>query len=273
MKRPAFKSRAKTSPPAGDPERHPNAWPSYRLALLDHDLLRSPAMRGVRLQLECAKADTALHEAGIRSTLVVFGSAKITEHGTDEHTTADHTRWYAEARRFGRLASAMGGALNPIDGIRDNVIATGGGGGIMEAACRGAHDVGAPAIGFNIRLPHRQKPNAYTTPELTFQFHYFAIRKLHLAMRARALVVFPGGFGTLDELFEILTLRQTGRLARVPIVLVDEGYWRTLINWDHLVDTGMLHPRDLRLLRFAGSAAEAWALLAATRGIVAPAQE
>ena len=261
------------APPPGAPPRHPQAWPSYRLALLDHDLLRSPAMRGVRLQLECAKADTALHEAGIRSTIVVFGSAKITEHGADDHTRADHMRWYAEARRFGRLASVMGGALHPVDGLRDNVIATGGGGGIMEAACRGAHDVGAPAIGFNIRLPHRQKPNAYTTPELTFQFHYFAIRKLHLAMRARALVVFPGGFGTLDELFEILTLRQTGRLARVPIVLVDEGYWRTLINWDHLVDTGMLHPRDLRLLRFAGSAAEAWALLAATRGIVAPAQE
>lgn len=268
MKRPS-----KTPSRPADPERHPNAWPSYRLALLDHDLLRSPAMRGVRLQLECAKADAALHDAGIRSTIVVFGSAKITEHGTDEHTKADHTRWYAEARRFGRLASAMGGALNPIDGIRDNVIATGGGGGIMEAACRGAHDVGAPAIGFNIRLPRRQNPNAYTTPELTFQFHYFAIRKLHLAMRARALVVFPGGFGTLDELFEILTLRQTGRLARVPIVLVDEGYWRTLINWDHLVDTGLLARRDLRLLRFAATAAEAWSLLAATKGIVPLSQE
>ena len=157
--------------------------------------------------------------------------------------------------------SERGGALHPVAGVRDNVIATGGGSGIMEAACRGAHDVGAPAIGFNIRLPHAQPPNAYTTPELAFQFHYFAIRKLHLAMRARALVVFPGGFGTLDELFELLTLRQTGRMGTVPIVLMDEAYWRRLINWQVLVDTGMVAPGDLSLLQFAEDAEAAWRAL------------
>ncbi len=157
--------------------------------------------------------------------------------------------------------------MRPVDGVLDNVIATGGGGGIMEAACRGAHDAGAPAIGFNIRLPKRQKPNAFTTPALTFQFHYFAIRKLHLAMRARALVVFPGGFGTLDELFEILTLRQTRRMGVVPVVpvvpvvLVDEVYWRRLIDWDYLVEAGMLRRKDLRLVQFAADAEGAWGLV------------
>jgi uncharacterized protein (TIGR00730 family) len=128
----------------------------------------------------------------------------------------------------------------------------------MEAACRGAHDVGAPAIGFNIRLPQEQAPNPYTTPALTFQFHYFAIRKLHLAMRARALVVFPGGFGTLDELFELLTLRQTGRLGPVPIILVDEGYWRGLMRWEALEEAGMIAPGELALLCFVANAEEAW---------------
>jgi uncharacterized protein (TIGR00730 family) len=147
--------------------------------------------------------------------------------------------------------------------VRENVIATGGGPGIMEAACRGAHEAGAPAIGFNIRLPEEQQPNRYTTPALTFQFHYFAIRKLHLAMRARALVVFPGGFGTLDELFEILTLRQAGRFRAVPIVLVDEAHWRAVIRWEALVEHGLVAAGDLALLRFADDAEGAWAALAA----------
>ncbi len=230
--------------------------PSYRLALFDRDFLLGPAMRGVRLQVECAKADEALRAAGIRSTLVVFGSARVAEHGPPAHA-----RWYAAARAFGRLASERGGALRPVAGLRDNVIATGGGPGIMEAACRGARDAGAPAVGFNIRLPREQAPNAYSTPELTFQFHYFAIRKLHLAMRARALVVFPGGFGTLDELFEILTLRQAGRMGAVPVVLLDEGYWRRLINWPMLVEEGMIGEEDLGLLRFAEDAEGAWAAI------------
>lgn len=230
--------------------------PSYRLAVEDRDFLLSPSMRGVRLQLECAKADEALHAAGIRSTLVVFGSARSTEDGPGRHGF-----WYGQARRFGRIASERGGARRPVAGVRDNVIATGGGSGIMEAACRGAHDAGAPAIGFNIRLPHPQPPNAYTTPELTFQFHYFAIRKLHLAMRARALVVFPGGFGTLDELFELLTLRQTGRMGPVPIVLVDKAYWTGLVNWPMLSETGMVAAEDLELPQFVDDADAAWSLL------------
>jgi uncharacterized protein (TIGR00730 family) len=235
------------------PSRH---GPSYQLALFDREFLLSPAMRGVRLQVECMKADEALRAWGVRSTLVVFGSARVASGGTQRHAA-----WYEEARRFGRIASERGGALQPVAGIRDNVIATGGGPGLMEAANRGAHDVGAPSIGFNIRLPREQLPNPYSTPELTFQFHYFAIRKLHLAMRARALVIFPGGFGTLDELFEILTLRQAGRMGAVPVVLVDEAYWRRLINWQALVEDGMIAEADLALIRFAADAEAAWHLL------------
>jgi uncharacterized protein (TIGR00730 family) len=234
----------------------PRQGPSYRLALFDRDFLLSPAMRGVRLQVESTKADEALRAWGVRSTIVVFGSSRVRQDGP-----ARQAVWYEQARRFGRLVSEHGGALHPVAGIRDNVIATGGGPGIMEAASRGAHDAGAPSVGFNIRLPQEQQPNVYTTPELTFQFHYFAIRKLHLAMRARALVVFPGGFGTLDELFEILTLRQAGRMGTVPVVLVDEGYWRRLIRWETLVEDGMIAPADLDLLRFAEDADAAWHLL------------
>ena len=236
---------------------NPRDLPSYRLAVMDREFLLSPAMRGVRLQIECSKADEALHAAGIRSTLVVFGGSRLTETGPGRQAF-----WYGEARRFGRIASERGGALRPVAGIRDNVIATGGGPGIMEAASRGAHDAGAPAVGFNIRLPREQRPNVYTTPALTFQFHYFAIRKLHLAMRARALVVFPGGFGTLDELFELLTLRQSGRLGAVPIILVDEAYWRGLIRWEALVEAGMVEPQDLALLQFAEDAETTWQALA-----------
>jgi uncharacterized protein (TIGR00730 family) len=238
--------------------RRAKDWPSYRLALLDHEFLRSPAARGVRLQLEQLKAEEALRAAGIRSTLVVFGSSRVREDGPGAQP-----RWYAEARRFGRLASEAGGALHPVGGWRDNVIATGGGPGIMEAACRGAREAGAPAIGFNIRLPREQAPTRYTTRELTFQFHYFAIRKLHLAMRARALVVFPGGFGTLDELFEILTLRQTGRMGPVPVVLVDEAFWRGAIAWEKLVEADMIERADLDLLRFAPDGEAAWRALEA----------
>jgi uncharacterized protein (TIGR00730 family) len=231
----------------------PRMGPSYRLALFDRDFLLSPSMRGVRLQVENTKADEALRAWGVRSTIVVFGSARVREGGVN-----NHARWYAEARAFG---SERGGALHPVAGVRDNVIATGGGPGIMEAANRGAFDAGAPSIGFNIRLPHEQAPNPYTTPELTFQFHYFAIRKLHLAMRARALVVFPGGFGTLDELFEILTLRQSGRMGAVPIVLVDSAYWRELVKWNVLVEHGMIAPADLELMHFAEDAEDAWRIL------------
>jgi uncharacterized protein (TIGR00730 family) len=182
--------------------------PAYRLAALDQDFLLGDSMRGIRFLLEYAKAEESLRAWGIRSTVVVFGSARVREGGPGRQS-----HWYREARALGRIISERGGALaGNGDGTRDNVVATGGGPGIMEAANRGAFDAGAPSIGFNITLPHEQGPNPYSTPDLTFRFHYFAMRKMHLAMRANALVVFPGGFGTLDELFEILTLVQTDKL-------------------------------------------------------------
>ncbi|MGE0741298.1 MAG: LOG family protein [Hyphomonadaceae bacterium] len=232
------------------------ASPSFRLAALDRDFILGESTRGVRFLLEYEKADQALKAMHIVSTIVVFGSARIREDGPGKQAF-----WYAQARKFGRIASLRGGALNIEGGERHNVIATGGGPGAMEAANRGAGDVGAPSIGFNIQLPHEQEPNAYSTPELTFSYHYFAMRKMHLAMRANALVVFPGGFGTLDEMFELLTLRQTGKATLAPIVLVDEQYWRSIIQFDKLVEHGMIDAADLALFRYAETAEEAWAAL------------
>jgi uncharacterized protein (TIGR00730 family) len=226
--------------------------PAYRLPALDQDFLLGDSMRGVRFLLEYAKAEEALRRHGIRSTIVVFGTARARD---GEGRGAG---WYAEARRFGRIASERGGALDHDGGIRENVIATGGGPGIMEAANRGASDAGAPSIGFNIQLPMEQRPNPYSTPDLTFQFHYFALRKMHLAMRAAALVVFPGGFGTLDELFEMLTLRQTGKGHRTPIVLFDRAYWERLVSFPALVEEGMVDAADLELFGFADSAEAVW---------------
>ncbi len=232
------------------------ASPSFQLAALDQDFLLSDSMRGVRFMLEYYKAENLLRQAKIVSTIVVFGSARTREDGPPEQV-----RWYAEARKFGRIASQRGGALTREGGFRRHVIATGGGPGAMEAACRGAREVGAPAIGFNITLPYEQEPNAYTTPELTFNFHYFAMRKMHLAMRAKALVIFPGGFGTLDELFEILTLRQTRKVTDLPIVLFDEGYWREIVNFDAMVKHDVINGADLTLFRFADTAEAAWEAL------------
>lgn len=228
------------------------ASPSYRMAAMDQDFLLGDSMRGVRFLMEYAKPEEALRAWGVRSTLVVFGSARIRE---------GH-RWYEEARAFGRLASERGGALRGRVGEpRDNVITTGGGPGIMEAANRGAVDAGAPSVGFNITLPHEQEPNAYSTPELTFRFHYFAMRKMHLAMRANALVVFPGGFGTFDEMFEMLTLRQTKKAPPVPVVLVDKACWTSVIGFDALVEHGMIAASDLDLIGFAEDAEGVWAEL------------
>lgn len=229
------------------------ASPSYRLAAFDRDFLLGDSMRGVRFLLEFAKADDALRAWGVRSTIVVFGSARSRENGPGRHG-----HWYAEARRFGALASQRGGAMLSAGRPRDNVIATGGGPGLMEAANRGASEVGAPSIGFNITLPQEQSPNPYSSPELTFRFHYFAMRKMHLAMRANALVVFPGGFGTFDELFEILTLRQVGKSPPIPVVLFDEAYWRAVINFDALVEQGMIDAADLSMFRFAEDAEALW---------------
>jgi uncharacterized protein (TIGR00730 family) len=238
---------------------------SYRLAALDQDFLLGDSMRGVRFLLEYAKAEEHLRAWGVRSTIVVFGSARIA--AGKEGQDGNRARWYDQARCFGRLASEKGGALYPMNGQRDNVIATGGGSGIMEAVSRGAWEVGAPAIGFNIMLPHEQEPNAYLTPDLTFNFHYFAMRKMHLAMRANALVVFPGGFGTLDEMFEILTLHQTGKVSSVPVVLFDRAYWSKLVNFEFLVEEGMIEERDLLLFSFANDYEELWTTLV-KRGLV-----
>jgi uncharacterized protein (TIGR00730 family) len=246
---------------------------SYRLPIDDADLLLRDEMRAMRFALEYAKAELSLRDWGVRSTIIVFGSAQILSpeqaeiqlreaRGTPAFERATRrlpqTRWYELARAFGRLVSERGGALATGGGPRDNVVATGGGPGIMEAANRGASDVGAPSIGFNISLPNEQEPNPYSTPELTFRFHYFAMRKMHLAMRAHGLAVFPGGFGTMDELFEILTLRQTRKAPPMPIVLFGRDYWRRIINFDGLVEEGMITSEDLTLFAFADDPEEGW---------------
>jgi uncharacterized protein (TIGR00730 family) len=250
--------------------------PAYRLPVEDTDFLLRDEMRGTRFMLEYEKAELGLRDWGVRSTVIVFGSARmpspeqaVTDLGAATGADAiqrakrrvELSRYYTEARNLGRIVSERGGALCTEGALRDNVIATGGGPGIMEAANRGAADAGAPSIGFNIALPHEQRPNAYSTPALTFQFHYFAMRKMHFAMRANALVVFPGGFGTLDELFEILTLEQTRKAPPVPIVLLGRDYWRRIVNFDALVEEGMIDAADLTLFSFADTAEEAWAEL------------
>jgi uncharacterized protein (TIGR00730 family) len=227
--------------------------PSYRLAALDQDFLLSDSMRGVRFMLEYAKAEDVLRRWQIHSTVVVFGSARVTEGGEGKRGF-----WYDQARQFGRICSQRGGALDGTGTAHRNVIATGGGPGVMEAANRGAFEAGAPSIGFNITLPHEQFPNPYTTPELTFQFHYFAMRKMHLAMRARALVVFPGGFGTFDELFELMTLVQTTKAPKLPIVLFDEEFWSKAVNFDALVEAGTISVGDPDLFCYANDAETVW---------------
>lgn len=253
--------------------------PSFRLPILDSALLLRDEMRAVRFALEYAKADLGLRDWGVRSTVIVFGSARTPSPEAAERRAGPpvavalaqrQARTYEMARAFARQVSLEGGALAPDDdGQRDNVIATGGGPGIMEAANRGAADVGAPSIGFNIELPHEQEPNGYSTPTLTFQFHYFAMRKMHLAMRANALAVFPGGFGTLDELFEILALRQTGKCPPLPILLFGPDYWRRLIDFDLLVDEGMISPEDIKLIEFVDTAEAGWRRLV-DRGLLRP---
>ena len=246
--------------------------PAYRLAALDPDFLLSDGMRGVRLYLEYEKAEARLQDWGVRSTVVVFGSARVLPGGAPDENASTaplppgakprpgsrSAFWYEQARIFGRIASERGGALMINGGVRDHVIATGGGPGIMEAANRGAMEAGAPSIGFNIGLPREQEPNAFTTPELTFQFHYFSVRKFHFAMRANALVVFPGGFGTLDELFELLTLMQTIKMRRIPVVLVDKSYWTSIVNFERLAEEQMISPGDLDLFSYAEDAEGAW---------------
>jgi len=244
------------------------------------DFFYSDAARGIRLQFDYEKAEVKIKEAGIEHTIVVFGSARIKpseealedikaiEKALEEDALDDillkqldkakkvlhKSLYYEEARKFGQLVGKSG--KGPDD--CKVTLMTGGGPGIMEAANRGAHDVGAKSIGLNIKLPHEQHPNPYITPELSFSFYYFGIRKLHFMQRAKALVVFPGGYGTLDELFDILTLIQTGKSPHIPIVLVSKYHWDSVLNFDFLVEEGVISPEDKELFSYAENAQEAW---------------
>ena len=231
--------------------------PSYRLAFADDDFLCREDLRPVRLQLELLKPELLMNEADVDSTIVLFGGARIPEPAKKDtartQTLADLSDYYEEARKFAELMTKRSMEA----GGRENVIVTGGGPGVMEAGNRGAQDAGGRSIGLNIVLPHEQAPNEYVTPELCFNFHYFAIRKMHFLMRASAITVFPGGFGTLDELFEALTLIQTGRMERVPFLLFGRSFWEKIINWDALSDAGTISADDLNLFKFVETAEEA----------------
>jgi uncharacterized protein (TIGR00730 family) len=235
---------------------------SYRLAFSDDDFLCREELRPVRLQLELMKPNMIMDEAEIVSTVVMFGGARIprpTERDAARTATLrDLADQYDEARTFARLVTERSIARS---GGREDVVVTGGGPGVMEADNRGAVEAGGRSIGLNIVLPHEQAPNAYVTPELAFNFHYFAIRKMHFLMRAAAICVFPGGFGTLDETFEALTLIQTGRMERVPFLLFGEAFWRRIVNWDALLEAGTIGEDDLDLFRFVETAEEALALM------------
>jgi uncharacterized protein (TIGR00730 family) len=254
---------------------------SFRLAFQDSEFILKDELRPVRLQLELLKPELILKEQHIESTVVIFGSARIVDPETaetqlvsaeTEHRNShqdplsgekvkrarrvlENSRYYDEARKLGHLISSNTG--------KDQlVVITGGGPGIMEAANRGAHEAGMPSIGMNIVLPFEQSPNPYITPDLNFQFHYFAVRKMHLLMRAKSLVVFPGGFGTLDELFETLTLIQTQKVQTIPVLLFGKAFWERVINFDALVEEGTISAEDLAFFEYVETAEEAWKLIA-----------
>ena len=262
---------------------------SYIPADRDTEFLQRDELRPLRIGIELLKPELIQREQGIQSTIVVFGSARLQEPAaakqalhvaemeaarTPQDSTCRHkiaiaqrqlvlSKYYDMAREFGRLVSS----ICQVDGRCDYVIVTGGGPGIMEAANRGAADVNTKSIGLNVTLPHEQSPNPYITPELCFQFRYFAIRKMHFLIRAKALVAFPGGFGTLDELFETLTLLQTGKTENVIVVLVGRDFWERLINWQWLVENGLIAQQDLQLFRYAETAQEAWDLISLHYGV------
>ncbi len=256
---------------------------SYRQAHIDPDFMGRNELRPVRLQLELLKPELIQQEEGVASTVVVFGGTRVLERD-DAQRRVDEARaalddapddavrqralriaenvlkkahYYDEAREFGRIVSGS----CQIDKRCDYVICTGGGPGIMEAANRGAFDIGAKSIGLNITLPFEQEPNSYISPELCFEFKYFAIRKMHFLMRAKAMVAFPGGFGTMDELFETLTLIQTKRMEPIPVVLFGRDYWSRLVDWDLFVEEGTISPEDLDLISYAETAAECWQII------------
>jgi uncharacterized protein (TIGR00730 family) len=263
------------------------ASPSYRLAEEDIEFIGRPEQRAVRMQLELQKAETVLRESGIRSTVVVFGGTRIVpkleaQARLDEvklhlkrlpddakarrevaraESVLAKSHFYDEAREFGRLVSDYCTSAHEEDDKCDLVIMTGGGPGIMEAANRGAFEIGAQSVGLNIVLPHEQEPNPYITPELCLQFHYFAMRKFHFILRAAALVIFPGGFGTLDELFEVLTLRQTGRMQEIPVIMYGSDYWNSIIDFQALADEGVVADEHLKLLQYADSPEAAWKIV------------
>ena len=257
--------------------------PSYRLAYTDRDFLLRDELRPVRLQLELLKPELLQKDLGIRSTVVIFGSTRIpdkktaTKHLRKAEAEAaakpsdsalarkveiarrilDKVRYYVEAQELGRLITAESQRGDRCE----MVVVTGGGPGIMEAANRGAYEAGGKSIGLNIVIPGEQCPNVYITPELSFQFHYFAIRKMHFLMRAKALVAFPGGFGTLDELFETLTLIQTKKIKPVPVLLFGREYWQRIINFEALVDEGAIDPQDIELFQYVETAKQAWEII------------
>ena len=240
--------------------------PAFRLAYADADFLEADETRGIRFQLEYMKTETRLREQGINSTVVLFGGARIPAPGKPAWAAKNElqkanleaaSRYYDEARRFAQLAALTSKSLD----FKDYVVVTGGGPGVMEAGNRGAADIGAPSIGLNIVLPHEQAPNHYVTPELSFNFHDFATRKIHFLLRARAVAVFPGGFGTLDEFFETLTLIQTGRMERIPLLLFGAEFWRKVINFEALAEAGTIAPTDPGLFTIVDSAEEGWAVI------------
>jgi len=280
-----------TSPPRadqGDPEKQRRidaiiSSPSYRQAHTDIEFLAREELRPMRLELELLKAEIIQQDLGVNSTVVVFGGTRIPEEHLAEARVEELTaavaadpdnselerdlriaknllkkaHYYEHARAFGRKVSSTCQLHNGCD----YVIVTGGGPGIMEAANRGAHEVGAKSIGLNITLPFEQEPNSYISPELCFEFKYFAIRKMHFLMRAKAMVAFPGGFGTMDELFETLTLIQTLRMDPIPVILFGRDYWDRLVNWEMFVEEGTISPSDLELITYAETADEAWGII------------
>ena len=247
--------------------------PAYRLAFGDTEFLLRQELRPVRFQLELLKTEMLLEEAGIGSTLVIYGSARIpspdkTEGLVEAARTPEEkkvaerlvakAKYYDEARKLARLASQVPPDEN---GCRHFVVCSGGGPSIMEAANRGADDEGKESVGLNIVLPHEQAPNRFVTPSLSFQFHYFALRKMHFLLRARAVAVFPGGFGTLDEFLELVTLVQTGKMEKLPILLFGEAFWKRVINFEALAEEGTISRADLDLFQFVETADEAWAII------------
>jgi uncharacterized protein (TIGR00730 family) len=250
----------------GTPQTPQTMSPTYALAFSDEEFMTSEEVRGVRFQLEYAKTEARLKEWGVHSTVVLFGGARIPEPGKDAWAARNETqkrnleaasKYYTEARRFAQYATLTSKAM----GGKDYVVVTGGGPGVMEAGNRGAVDVDGQSIGLGIVLPHEQAPNLFVTPELSFNFHYFATRKIHFLLRARAVAVFPGGFGTLDEFFETLTLIQTGRMARIPLLLFGMEFWKNVINFQALADAGTIGPDDTSLFTVVDSAQEGWEVI------------